>query len=64
MEEDIKKSVEKSKELAEKLTAANEAVAIVEADITSAKAELTTANEDKIRALAELKRIDDLRKNL
>ncbi len=64
MEEDIKASIKKAEELGVKLTAANEAVALVEADITSAKAELTTANEDKIRALAELKRIDDLRANV
>ncbi len=32
----------------------------VEADIVNAKATLTTANEDMIRALAELKRIGDL----
>ncbi len=64
MEEEIKASVQKAEELGAKLTAANEAVALVEADITSAKAELTTANEDKIRALAELKRIDDLRENV
>ncbi len=35
-------------------------VAKVEAEILNAKASLTTANEDKIRALAELKRIGDL----
>lgn len=35
-------------------------LAKVEADIVNAKATLTTANEDKIRALAELKRIGDL----
>lgn len=64
MEEDIKESVKKAEELDQKLTQATEAVAVVEADITASKAELTTANEDKIRALAELKRIDDLRKNL
>lgn len=64
MEADIKNSLRNSEELAQKLTAANEAVALVEADITAAKAELTTVNEDKIRALAELKRIDDLRNNV
>lgn len=35
-------------------------VAKVEAEIVNARASLTTANEDKIRALAELKRIGDL----
>ncbi len=33
----------------------------VEADIVNAKAELTTANEDKIRTLGELKRISELK---
>ncbi len=36
----------------------------VEADITAAKASLTTANEDKIRALAELKRVGDIVESL
>ena len=64
MEDDIKALEAKSDELSKKSLAATEAVAVVDADITAAKAELTTANEDKIRALAELKRIDDLRNNL
>ncbi len=64
MEDDIVKFVAKSKELSEKLTVANSAVAEVEADITALNAELKTVNEDKIRALAELKRIGDLRDNL
>lgn len=34
----------------------------VEADIVALDADLKTANEDKIRTLAELKRIDDLRR--
>jgi len=33
------------------------------ADITALQADLTTANEDKIRALAEVKRIEDLRES-
>ncbi|MBO4693230.1 MAG: chromosome segregation protein SMC [Clostridia bacterium] len=36
-------------------------LAEVNADILAAEADLKTANEDKIRTLAELKRIDDLR---
>ncbi len=64
MEEDIKALDAKKQELSKKSVIAIEAVAAVDADITAAKAELTTANEDKIRALAELKRIDDLRNNL
>ncbi len=63
IEEDIKKLTEKSADLEEKLRIANEAAAAVEADITALKAQLTTANEDKIRALAELRRIDGLRQN-
>ena len=64
MESDIVKAEGKSKELSEKLTIANSAVAEVEADITALNAELKTINEDKIRAISELKRIDDLRINL
>ncbi len=36
----------------------------VKADITALNADLTTANEDKIGAVAELKRISDLRESL
>ena len=39
---------------------AKQDVAASDAEILSAKSALTTANEDKIRALAELKRISDL----
>ncbi|MBR4973520.1 MAG: chromosome segregation protein SMC, partial [Clostridia bacterium] len=64
MEAEIAKSLEKLKELSEKLTAANSAAAEVEADITALNAEITILNEDKIRAISELKRIDDLRNNV
>ena len=64
IEEDIKKLLEKLEKNSKEFQLATEAAAAVEADITAAKAELITANEDKIRALAELKRIDDLRNNL
>ncbi len=64
MEKEIAKAIDKSKELSEKLTAANSAAAEVEADITALNAELTTLNEDKIRSISELKRIDDLRNNV
>ncbi len=63
IEEDIKQMTVKAEELSAKLVTATEAAAAVEADITATEAELTTANEDKIRALAELKRIDDLRQS-
>ena len=42
-------------------TAAVEELASVDADIANTSAELTTANEDKIRTLGELKRISDLK---
>ncbi len=64
LEEDIKKSELESEELKESLRTATESVSTVLADITACKAEITTINEDKIRALAELKRIDDLKNNL
>lgn len=64
IEQDIVKLEEKKEALAKRSLQANEELAAVDADITAAKAELITANEDKIRALAELKRIDDLRNNL
>lgn len=63
LEAEIKKLSEKEKEnneiLAEETARADE----INAEIVAAKADLTNANEDKIRALAELKRIDDLLKN-
>ncbi len=43
------------------LSSATEDLSAVEADILNAKAELTTANEDKIRTLGELKRISELK---
>ena len=68
---DIKRFEEEAKALSEKLaesenrlqTAESEA-ARVQADIKAQDAEMKTANEDKIRALAELKRIGDLKENL
>ena len=39
-------------------------LAKAEADITSAKATLATANEDKIRTLGELKRIEDIKNSV
>lgn len=64
IEADIKELTKKAESLSLKLTEADAAVARVESDITAAKAELTTVNEDKIRALSELKRIDGLRDNI
>lgn len=57
---DIEKLENKAKELSEKLTAAQNSFAEVSADIDALKAYMTTANEDKIRTIAELKRVSDL----
>ncbi|MBQ8550214.1 MAG: chromosome segregation protein SMC, partial [Clostridia bacterium] len=63
--EKLKTAKEKLEEKLEKLTvdhtAAAQELAAVEADIVAANAVLTTANEDKIRALAELRRISELK---
>ena len=64
IETDVEKLSDKAKELSAKLTDANNSFAEVSAKITALKAEITTANEDKIRAVAELKRIGDLIENL
>ena len=53
----------KAEDLDKKLTDAQNSLAEVEADITAVKAEILTFNEDKIRAVAELKRIGDLRES-
>lgn len=64
IEAEIEKLSEKEKSTHKLLDAAVSAVAEVNADIIAVKADLTNANEDKIRALAELKRIDDLLNNV
>lgn len=64
LKEEIEKLVLKEKENTENLEKETSAVAEVNADIVAVKADLTNANEDKIRALSELKRIDDLLKNI
>lgn len=64
IELDIEKLSAKEKENAESLQSEIDAAAQVNADITAVKADLTNAGEDKIRALAELKRIDDILKNV
>ena len=63
IESEIVKLAEKEKENNKNLQKETESAAEVNADIVAVKADLTNANEDKIRALAELKRIDDLLKN-
>ncbi len=64
LKEEIDKLVLKEKENTDNLEKETSAVAEVNADIVAVKADLTNANEDKIRALSELKRIDDLLKNI
>ena len=64
IETEIEKLCEKEKTTLKLLDDAVSAVAEVNADIIAVKADLTNANEDKIRALAELKRIDDLLNNV
>ena len=63
IESEIVKLAAKEKENNENLQKETESATEVNADIVAVKADLTNANEDKIRALAELKRIDDLLKN-
>lgn len=64
LENDVLGLKKKEEDLNSRFISASEAVAAVNADITAVSAEISTANEDKIRALAELKRIDDLRNNI
>ena len=63
IENDITALKTKAEDLAKKLNDAQNSLAEVEADITAIKAEILTFNEDKIRAVAELKRIGDLRES-
>lgn len=64
LEKDILKLTEKAKETEKAYNEAKEAAAAVQADITAENAEITTANEDKIRAVSELKRLGDLKQSL
>ncbi len=64
IQDEIEKLTQKEKVILADLDSAVAAVAEVSADIVAVKADLTNANEDKIRALAELKRIDDLMNNI
>ena len=64
LEEDIKKLEEKTAEAEKRLSEAENSLSAVKADITAENAVLTTANEDKIRALAEIKRITDMKTSL
>ena len=61
LEAENEKLAQKLKFSEDNLAALNGEVSKAEADITAAKATLATANEDKIRILGELKRIEDIR---
>ena len=60
LEDNVEKLNSKLKTVSANLDNANLDLAKLDAEITSLKAELTTVNEDKIRALAELRRLEDL----
>lgn len=61
LREAVKKLRDKEATVSAEYDRAVEELAAVDADIVNAKAELTTANEDKIRTLGELKRIGELK---
>ncbi|MEG1886647.1 MAG: chromosome segregation protein SMC [Oscillospiraceae bacterium] len=61
LKEQIEKLVLKSEQFKEQYASASAEQKAVEADIISAKSELTVANEDKIRLLGEIKRVGDLK---
>ncbi len=60
LKNEVSKLSSKESESEEAYKKSVEELAAVDADILAAKGELTTANEDKIRALAELRRISEL----
>lgn len=64
LEAEVIKLTEKANATEKAFNEAKESAAAVKADITAENAEITTANEDKIRALAELKRLGDLKISL
>ena len=64
LENDVLRLTEKANETEKAFNEAKEAAAAVKADITAENAEITTANEDKIRAISELKRLGDLKQSL
>ncbi len=59
--EEVEKLSDKEENLQKELTESVEKLSETTADIDAVRADLTTANEDKIRTLAEMKRLDDLR---
>lgn len=58
---EIDKLTEKEKNISREYEVSLSAAAEVNADIIALESDLKTANEDKIKTVAELKRIDDLR---
>ena len=60
LEAEAEKLSQKLADLTDKSETATAEAAKIAADITALKAELTTLNEDKIRCIAELKRLEDL----
>ena len=62
-EEEAQKLSKKIRDITAKLDAAVGDASKIEAEITAIKAELITLNEDKIRSLAEVKRIQELISN-
>ncbi len=62
-EDEIAKITKANEQLLERVKISRNEVERRLADITAVKANITTLNEDKIRCLAELKRIDDLLSN-
>jgi len=64
LSDEISSLESKAVEVSKEHTAAKEALSAVDADIEALKADITTAGEDKIRTLAEMKRLDELIKNL
>ena len=64
LENDIIKLTEKANVTEKAFNQAKEAAAAVRADITAENAKITTANEDKIRAISELKRLGDLKASI
>ncbi len=61
---DIQKLESKYKVLQTDYDTASADLATVEADIKAARDAITTANEDKIRAVSEIKRIEEIRNNV
>ena len=64
LEAEVNRLAEKANETEKAFNEAKDSASAVKADITAENAEITTANEDKIRALAELKRLGDLKTSL